>query len=347
MRMTKILLTLFLTMTGSLIPQWEGSVSAHEFRPGFLSLSETAQHTYSVLWKVPMRGSKRLKLEPLLPEDCRNSGTIRKLEDGMASTRRWTVQCSEGLAGREIAIQGLSSTFTDVLVRVVDLNGSSHSVRLTPSTPRTRLADSAGVLSVAKSYTILGFEHIFLGADHLLFVLALLLLVRGGWLLVKTITAFTVAHSLTLGAATLEIIQLPSAPVEALIALSILFLATELARRHFNSSRDKTTTERYPWSIAFVFGLLHGVGFAGALAEVGLPQQAIPSALLFFNVGVEVGQLAFVGLTLSLISIARHFRISGTFPLEHVVSIGPCLCHRECRRVLVYRAPQWIPVNIY
>ncbi|UCE63268.1 MAG: HupE/UreJ family protein, partial [Nitrospirota bacterium] len=136
--MRTFLLPIFFTLTVTLVPQWLGNVSAHEFRPGFLSLTETTPHTYSVLWKVPMRGMKRLSLEPLLPEDCRVTGPISKLEDGVASTRRWTVQCSEGLAGREIAISGLSSTFTDVLVRIVELNGSSHSVRLTPSTPRTR-----------------------------------------------------------------------------------------------------------------------------------------------------------------------------------------------------------------
>ena len=160
--MRKFLLPIFFTLTITLIPHWLGNLSAHEFRPGFLSLTETTPHTYSVLWKVPMRGVKRLSLEPLLPEDCRVIGPISKLEDGVASTRRWTVQCEEGLAGREIAIKGLSSTFTDVLVQVVALDGSSHSVRLTSSTPRTRLAEKAGVLAVAKSYTTLGIEHILL-----------------------------------------------------------------------------------------------------------------------------------------------------------------------------------------
>jgi hydrogenase/urease accessory protein HupE len=184
------------------------------------------------------------------------------------------------------------------------------------------LAETAGVLAVAKSYTGFGMEHILLGADHLLFVLALLLLVRGGWLLVKTVTAFTVAHSITLAAATLGIIQLPSAPVEAVIALSILFLATELARRHFDASRAQTLTERYPWSVAFVFGLLHGFGFAGALSEVGLPQHAIPLALLFFNVGVELGQLAFVGVALSLASIVRHWHF-WNIPVGAWSRLGP------------------------
>lgn len=304
--MRKFRLLLLIMLTVSLTPQWSANLLAHEFRPGFLSLTEITPHAYSVLWKVPMRGVNRLKLDPLLPDDCRATKPISKLEDGVASTWRWTVQCKKGLAGRGIAIKGLSSTFTDVLVRVAELNGSSHSVRLTPSTPSARIAESAGVLQVAKSYSSLGIEHILLSTDHLLFVFALLLLVRDGWLMVKTITAFTVAHSITLAAATLEIIQLPSAPVEAVIALSILFLATELARRHFDCLREQTLTERYPWSVAFVFGLLHGFGFAGALAEIGLPQHAIPLALLFFNFGVEAGQLAFVGVVASLGLIVRH-----------------------------------------
>jgi uncharacterized membrane protein YfcA len=322
MRIRKFLLPIFFVLTATIFPHWFGYVSAHEFRPGFLSLTETYPHTYSVLWKVPMRGPKRLNLDPKLPGDCRSTGPVSKLEDGVASTWRWTVQCHKELAGREIAIKGLPSTFTDVLVRVVEMNGSSHSIRLTPSSPRMRLAKSAGVLSVAKSYTGLGIEHILLGADHLLFILMLFLLVKKGWVLVKTITAFTASHSITLAAATLDIMQLPSEPVEAVIALSILFLATELARRHFHPTRDKTLTERYPWSVVFVFGIIHGFGFAGALAEVGLPPHAIPLALLFFNVGVEVGQLAFIGIALGLTLLARHWYL-GNIPVSAWSRLGP------------------------
>ncbi len=287
---------------------WAGTLSAHELRPGFLSLTETTPSTYDVLWKVPMRGNKRLRMEPVFPEDCRMTVPRTYFEDGIASTRRWTVQCEQGLSGREIAIDGLSATLTDVLVRIENQDGSSHSARLTFSEPRTRIAEMAGPFAVAKSYTSLGIEHILLGTDHLLFVFALLLLVRGRWLLMKTITAFTVAHSVTLAAATLDIVHVPSAPVEAIIALSILFLATELARRYFNPEKELTLTERFPWVVAFVFGLLHGFGFAGALADIGLPQHAIPLALLFFNLGVEAGQLLFVAAVLSLAWVGMHMR---------------------------------------
>jgi len=285
-----------------------GNLSAHELRPGFLSLTETTPSTYDVLWKVPMRGNKRLRMEPVFPEDCRMTVPRTYFEDGVASTRRWTVQCEQGLSGREIAIDGLSATLTDVLVQIENQDGSSHSARLTFSEPRTRIAETADPFAVAKNYMSLGIEHILLGTDHLLFVFALLLLVRSRGLLVKTITAFTVAHSVTLAAATLDFVHVPSAPVEAIIALSIMFLATELARRYFNPSKELTLTERYPWVVAFVFGLLHGFGFAGALADIGLPQHAIPLALLFFNLGVEAGQLLFVAVVLSLAWAAMQGR---------------------------------------
>lgn len=295
---------------------WVGNASAHELRPGFLSLTETTPSTYDVLWKVPMRGNKRLRMEPVFPEDCGVTVPRTHFEDGIASTRRWTVQCSKGLPGREIAIDGLSATLTDVLVQIENQDGSSHSARLTFSKPRIRIDETAGPFAVAKSYMGLGIEHILLGTDHLLFVFALLLLVQGRWLLVKTITAFTVAHSVTLAAATLNLVHVPSAPVEAIIALSILFLATELARRYFNPAKETTLTEQYPWVVAFVFGLLHGFGFAGALADIGLPQHAIPLALLFFNLGVEAGQLLFVAAVMSLVWVAMHVRFWRTPRLD-------------------------------
>jgi hydrogenase/urease accessory protein HupE len=244
-----------------------------------------------------MRGNKRLRMEPVFPDDCHVTGQRTHFEDGVASSRRWTMQCKQGLSGREIAIDGLSATLTDVLVRIENQDGTIHSDRLTFSEPRTRLAETAGLMAIAKNYMSLGIEHILLGIDHLLFVLGLLLIVRGHWLLVKTITAFTVAHSITLALATLSLVQVPQAPVEAVIALSIVFLATEIAR----PKREALNLAfRFPWIVAFIFGLLHGFGFAGALSEVGLPQTDIPLALLFFNVGVEAGQLLFVGAYLAL-----------------------------------------------
>ena len=296
--------------------------SAHELRPGLLSLKETTSHTYKVLWKVPMRGPKRLRIDPVFPEDCRVTIPMTGVEDGVASTRQWTVQCEQGLPGREIAIDGLSATLTDVLVRVEYENGTSHTARLTSSEPQVLLANVADSLAVAQSYLSLGIEHILFGIDHLLFVFALLLLVQGPWLLVKTITAFTVAHSVTLAVAALDFVQLPSEPVEAVIALSILFLSTELARRYFHPARAQTLTEQYPWVVAFVFGLLHGFGFAGALAEVGLPQHAIPLALLFFNLGVEAGQLLFVAVVLGISWAISYLPIVSS-PFKAWVRIGP------------------------
>ena len=329
MRKYLVVLSSFLVLLQVFL--WAGNVVAHELRPGLLSLTESTPSTYDVLWKVPMRGNKRLRMTPVFPEDCRMIGQRTYFEDGVASKRRWTVQCEQGLSGREISIDGLSATLTDVLVRIENEDGSSHSARLTFSEPRTLIAEMAGPFAVAKNYMILGIEHILLGTDHLLFVFALLLLVRGRWLLVKTITAFTVAHSVTLAVATLDLVQVSSAPVEAIIALSILFLATELARRHFTPAKELTLTERCPWIVAFVFGLLHGFGFAGALADVGLPQHAIPLALLFFNFGVEAGQLLFVVAVLSLIwvtiqcrfvsaSVTNWSRITATYAIGSMAS---------------------------
>jgi len=195
-------------------------------------------------------------------------------------------------------VNGLGETQTDVLLRVDYLDGSASNQRLTRDEPTVTIPLRPSALDVVRTYTSLGVEHILLGVDHLLFVLALLLLVRGLRRLVATVTAFTVAHSVTLGAATLGFVHVPPAPVEAVIALSILFLACELARRRTGGDAD--LTERFPWVVAFSFGLLHGFGFAGALSEVGVPAQAVPLALLFFNVGVEIGQLLFIGAVFGL-----------------------------------------------
>src|SRR6185436_2163723 len=177
-------------------------------------------------------------------------------------------------------------------------------------------------LEVVRTYLTLGVEHILLGIDHLLFVLALLLIVKGVRRLVATVTAFTVAHSITLGAATLGFVHVPSAPVEAVIALSILFLASELARRRAGGSAD--LTERFPWVVAFSFGLLHGFGFAGALSEVGIPQQAVPLALLFFNVGVEIGQLLFIAAVFGFGWLVRlsAVRVPAIWPRAVAYGVG-------------------------
>ena len=194
---------------------------------------------------------------------------------------------------------------TDVLVRSVRADGSVQVVRLTPSMPQFAFEATPGSLQVARAYTLLGVEHILRGVDHLLFVLALMLLVRDKWLLVKTITAFTVAHSVTLAAATLGWMRVSQPPVEAVIALSIVFLAAELAKQ---GRAEAGLTVRHPWIVAFVFGLLHGFGFAGALREVGLPESDVPLALLTFNIGVELGQLLFIAGVLLVLALLGRVR---------------------------------------
>jgi hydrogenase/urease accessory protein HupE len=196
---------------------------------------------------------------------------------------------------------------TDALVRISFLDGTTFVRRLTPQEPAVRIPERQSGWSVAEVYFKLGVEHILLGIDHLLFVLALMLITRGTWLLIKTVTAFTVAHSITLAAATLGYVHVPSAPVEAAIALSIVFVAVEIVRA---SEGRISLTARLPWVVAFTFGLLHGLGFAGALSEIGLPEGHIPLALLFFNVGVEIGQLLFIGLIVAATALIGRIRVA-------------------------------------
>ena len=289
-------------------------LSAHEVRPGFLELRETAANAFLMTWKVPALGEYRLGITPRLPESCHVIGEPTSVQAGGAFIEHARVNCDRGLEGQTIAIDRLDATLTDVLVRIESVDGSVRSARLTPSSPSFIVPVQPGPLMVVRDYVGLGIEHILFGIDHLLFVLCLLLLVRGVRKLLTTVTAFTLAHSITLAAATLGFIRVPAAPVEATIALSIVFLASELVRggarpdemaaRRCEAGRS-AVTRTYPWLIAFSFGLLHGLGFAGALAEVGLPQREIPLALFAFNVGVELGQLAFVTAVLSLMRIAR------------------------------------------
>lgn len=265
---------------------------AHEVRPAYLELRQTGAESYDVLWKVPGRGEDlRFGIYLKLPENCRNSSEIHTTVVNNAFSDRWSIQCKRGLTGQAITIDGLSSTVIDVLVRVQRLDGRTQVTRLTPASPSFTIESAPSRSQLAATYVSLGIEHILYGLDHLLFVLGLMLLVRDFRSLVKTITAFTVAHSITLGAATLGFIHVEVAPVEATIALSILFLAAELIRSRRGESG---IAQRAPWIVAFAFGLLHGLGFASTLGKMGLPHSAIPLALLLFNVGVELGQLGFV-----------------------------------------------------
>lgn len=277
---------------------------AHEVRPAYLELRQAGAVTWDVLWKVPGRGdSLRLGLDVELPAGCARVGEAKVSIANGAFIERWRTECPGGLAGGTIRIDGLSATMTDVLVRLEHLDGSTQTTRLTPSAPSFVVKAAADVLGVARTYTVLGIEHILSGIDHLLFVFALIWITAGGWKLVKTVTAFTVSHSITLTLATLGYLRVPQQPVEAVIALSIVFVATEIV--HARAGRAGLAA-RAPWLVAFVFGLMHGVGFASGLSDAGLPAGHIPTALLFFSLGVETGHLLFIGAVLGTGVVLRR-----------------------------------------
>jgi hypothetical protein len=280
---------------------------AHEVRPAYLEVRQTGPETYAVLWKVPGQGQDlRLGIYVEFPAGCTNVSEPRSSMVNNAFTERWSVTCAGGLTGGTIRIAGLSATTTDVLVRLERLDGSMQVARLTPSVPSFVVAAAPRAWDVVRTYSVLGVEHILTGIDHLLFVLALLLITRGGWRLVKTVTAFTLSHSLTLSAATLGLVHVPQAPVEAVIALSIVFVAAEILRQYHG---QETITARAPWVVAFSFGLMHGLGFAGGLSDAGLPAGHIPTALLFFSLGVEAGHFLFIGAVLAMIALAHRTAI--------------------------------------
>ncbi len=277
--------------------------TAHELDPGFLELRETTPGEYSVLWKVPLKAGRRMSLDPVFPTECSATTPVSSRPSGRGVMERWRLECPSGLAGASITIGGLERTYTDVMIRI-ELTEAEPLTYLVGSTNPTVVVGAEGQASQgALGYLWLGFEHILLGIDHLLFVLGLLLIVQNPWTLLNTVTAFTVAHSITLAIATLGWASAPAAPLNAAIALSILFLGPEIVRVW----RGETSfTIRHPWVVAFAFGLLHGFGFASGLSTVGLPQAEIPLALLLFNLGVEAGQLFFVLLILAL---ERAFRV--------------------------------------
>ena len=300
--------------TAVLLLLTSASLRADEFKPAYLQLTQVERDTYDVLWKIPAIDEfTTLKVKPRLPEGTEALSAVRNTFSRGVSIQRWRVRVPGGLDGKAIVFAELSKTRIDVLVRLVRLDGTVQLERILPVSPSFTATPSPGSIEVVRTYTVLGVEHILAGFDHLLFVLALVLLVQGKRRLLLTVTAFTAAHSLTLAGATLGWVRLPGPPVEASIALSIVFVASEIV--HARQGRPGMTA-RYPWVVAFSFGLLHGFGFAGALAEVGLPQSSIPIALLFFNVGVELGQLLFVGAVLAV--IAAGSRVSERLRLQQV-----------------------------
>jgi hydrogenase/urease accessory protein HupE len=278
-----------------------------ELRPAYLDIRETAADEFAVVWKVPALGELRLSIYVQLPGSCKpKAEPISTIQAG-AFFERWSVVCVGGLKGKEISVDGLRSSVTDALARIEYRDGTTQVARVTPESPTILVTGTQTRLEVAKTYLLLGVDHILTGYDHLLFVLALMLLIGDLWMLTKTITAFTVAHSITLAGATLGYFSLPQPPVEAAIALSIAFVASELVKM---KAGERRLSQVYPWVVAFAFGLLHGFGFAGALKETGLPQMDIPLALFMFNLGVEAGQLLFVaGIVIATRAAARLFAL--------------------------------------
>ena len=290
-----------------LLVGWLGlpaAARAHEARPAYLEITETAPGRFDVMWRTPVLAGMRLRVAMQLPADLKNEKepAVQELADSLVE-RRWIRAGEGGLAGKRIEFPGLQASITDVLVRIEMLDGRKWTAVARPSQPWVQIAASQTRLEVVGTYVVEGIRHILFGADHMLFVLGLLLIVRDRWMLVKTVTAFTVAHSITLAVATFGIADVPVAPLNAAIALSILFLGPEIVR----TWRGETSfTIRHPWVVAFAFGLLHGFGFASALTGAGLPRAELPLALVSFNVGVEIGQLGFIALFLAL---ERSFRV--------------------------------------
>ena len=279
---------------------------AHEVRPAYLEITETTPGRYAVLWRTPVLSGMRLPVRLELPAGVRDvrEPMVQELPDSLIERR--TIDAGRGGLGQQrIAFVGLQATITDVLVRVAMLDGARSTTLVRPSQPWVEITGPMGPLAVMRTYWVHGVEHIVFGFDHLLFVLALVLIVRSRRVLVGTITAFTVAHSITLALAALGLVHVPGPPVEAAIALSILLLAVELVRLERG---DVGLSARWPWVVAFAFGLLHGFGFASALSDLGLPAGDVPLALLAFNVGVECGQLAFVGGVFALAAVASRIR---------------------------------------
>ncbi|MEP3048443.1 MAG: HupE/UreJ family protein [Roseibium sp.] len=274
----------------------------HALQPGFAAIEQIGEDSWKVFWRRPDVSGRPMPIDLVLPEGCSPDRGSAAVQRQGAWETAWVATCLDGVSGKTLLIEGLEKTQTDVLVRFAPLEEPVQSLRLTAENPSILVPETPDAWDVFTSYTVLGFEHILEGWDHLLFLFALLVLIRDFWRLVGAVTAFTVAHSITLAASAMGWFTLPPPPVEAVIALSIVFLASEIA---LSNPEKPRLSQSSPWLVTFAFGLLHGLGFAGALKEIGLPQTDIPLALLAFNIGVEAGQLAFVfaaGIVLWLVS---------------------------------------------
>jgi hydrogenase/urease accessory protein HupE len=307
---------------GLLLLVLAGHALAHDSRPAYLEIRQTSAERYELLWRVPVMAGNRLPVLLKLPPDVRalNEPVVQELSDSLVERR--LVEAPAGLGGQRIEFPGLQATIADVLVRVHGLDGQTSTTLVRGAQPWIDIAAPAGgAWAVFSGFVGHGIDHILFGYDHLLFVLALMLIVRDTRALILTVTAFTLAHSITLALATLGVVRLPGPPVEAAIAFSIVLVAAEIVRLRRG---EPSLTARRPWLVAFCFGLLHGFGFAGALSEIGLPSGELPLALFAFNLGVELGQLAFIAAVLAVVAVARRVRVTEGLQLG-VVRSAPYL----------------------
>jgi hydrogenase/urease accessory protein HupE len=300
---------------------------AHALSPALLMLREHAGGLVDVTWKIPLLRLVGAELRASLPADCPPTGVPTVVEDNESVTSGWTIDCgAAGITGKRVGVDGLGTAKTDALLRLELADGRALDSVLRARDPALVVPGPDAHLALATRYVALGVEHILTGYDHLLFVFGLLLLAAGSGALIATITAFTLGHSLTLTLAVLDVARVPPAPVEVLIAASIFVLAVELAR---GSDGGGTLMRRRPWLMAAAFGLLHGLGFAGTLRAAGLPSQAIPSALLGFNAGIEIGQLAFVLSIVAATAVTRPLwrglpSASRALPIYAMGSLAAC-----------------------
>ena len=276
---------------------------ADELRPGYLEFTQQDAKHWKLVWKAPVLGGLATRTKPAFPDFCTQSPPQARVE-GLVLVAESRLTCSRDLAGSQVGLAGMDAAFTDALLRVAPLGRPVQAARLTQDKAMVEIALVPDGWEVARSYFVLGIIHILEGYDHLLFVIALVLLIGRFGMVVKAATAFTVAHSITLVGSTLGLVGLAQAPVEALIALSIVFLAVEIVKQN---PKAPNLAERAPWIVAFLFGLIHGFGFAGALREIGLPESDVPTALLTFNLGVEAGQLVIVAAVMLAITALRRF----------------------------------------
>ena len=278
-------------------------VAAHRFAPSLLAVTQLSATEFSATWKTPLQKISATPIEPRFPASCEVTSASPWIQEGTGELKQIQLVCPKGLMGKTVSVSGLGQNQSSALLRISLANDIFHQAVFTATEPDFVVPKDSSAGNVALDYTWLGAEHIWAGPDHLLFVMGLLLLVGWNRPLIYTVTAFTLGHSVTLAMVTLGLFDYPVTLVEFMIALSIYVLAVELARGSAGALWGQ------PWWLAGGFGLLHGMGFAGALAETGLPQSNVPLALLFFNVGIELGQLCFIGLLVLLAGLG--YRLIG------------------------------------